>query len=70
MAGAFTDAVNAAEEVYYALQGIRREREPRPEDEYPSRQVHAFEKDREKIQEARERFADAQIRFEGALSPR
>lgn len=68
-ADTFGDAVNAAEEVYNALQRIGREREDRPDDEYAARQVQAyFEEDRAKVEQARDHFAKAQARFEEAAS--
>ena len=68
-AGAFKEAADAAEEVYNALQRIARERDDGPSDEHAARQVQTyFEEGRAKIERARERFAEAQARFEGAVS--
>lgn len=68
-AKAFSDAVDAGEDAYNALQRIAGEREDHPSDEYVKQQVREyFKEDRTRLERARESFAEAQARFEEAVS--
>jgi len=65
------EAVDAAEEVFNALDRIRLERQDRPMNEDAERQVRKyFEGDREKVRAAREQFASAQAGFAAAVHQR
>ncbi len=68
-ARAVREAINAAEEVFNALDRIRMEREDQPMNEHAELQVrHYFEEDRERIRAARDRFASAQAAFAETVS--